>query len=101
VESIANRKKRRDPSSKHPNQKKKRKHTHTYTYNSHSHTRMSDVKLINVGELLSACVDAAQRAGDEIRKVWKSGDLQIKDKGGTNPHICVSESECVSESVSQ
>jgi hypothetical protein len=30
---------------------------------------------INIGELLDVCIDAAQTAGDEIRKVWKSGDL--------------------------
>mmetsp|Transcript_4218 Transcript_4218/g.12889 ORF Transcript_4218/g.12889 Transcript_4218/m.12889 type:complete len:341 (+) Transcript_4218:1299-2321(+) len=46
---------------------------------------MSDGDVINVGELLSACIDAAQRAGEEIRKVWMSGDLQIKDKGGNDP----------------
>jgi len=40
---------------------------------------------INVGVLLSACIDVAQRAGNEIRKVWKSGDLGVKDKGNDDP----------------
>ena len=30
---------------------------------------------INIGDLLNVCIDAAQIAGNEIRKVWKSGDL--------------------------
>lgn len=40
---------------------------------------------INLGSLLSVCIDAAQKAGNEIRKVWKSGDLGTKDKGGDDP----------------
>jgi hypothetical protein len=37
-----------------------------------SNTRMNK---INIGDLLNVCIDAAQIAGNEIRKVWKSGDL--------------------------
>eukprot|EP00027_Filamoeba_sp_ATCC50430_P003523 CAMPEP_0168545324 /NCGR_PEP_ID=MMETSP0413-20121227/2900_1 /TAXON_ID=136452 /ORGANISM="Filamoeba nolandi, Strain NC-AS-23-1" /LENGTH=301 /DNA_ID=CAMNT_0008575419 /DNA_START=8 /DNA_END=913 /DNA_ORIENTATION=+ len=36
---------------------------------------------INLGVLLSVCIDAAVKAGEIIRKVWKSNDLQIQDKG--------------------
>jgi fructose-1,6-bisphosphatase/inositol monophosphatase family enzyme len=39
----------------------------------------------DIGLLLSVCIDAAQRAGNEIRKVWKSGNLGIKDKGNDDP----------------
>eukprot|EP01104_Vermistella_antarctica_P006423 TRINITY_DN17125_c0_g1_i1.p1 TRINITY_DN17125_c0_g1~~TRINITY_DN17125_c0_g1_i1.p1 ORF type:complete len:316 (-),score=95.96 TRINITY_DN17125_c0_g1_i1:51-998(-) len=40
---------------------------------------------LDVVEVLSVCIDAAERAGEIIRQVWKSGDLQIKDKGGDDP----------------
>lgn len=40
---------------------------------------------VNLGELLSACIDAAQQAGQIITNVWKSGKLDIKDKGGDDP----------------
>jgi len=37
--------------------------------------------LVNIGELLSASIDLAERAGEIIRGVQKSGDLQVKIKG--------------------
>eukprot|EP01114_Cavostelium_apophysatum_P014975 TRINITY_DN3998_c0_g1_i2.p1 TRINITY_DN3998_c0_g1~~TRINITY_DN3998_c0_g1_i2.p1 ORF type:complete len:475 (-),score=112.19 TRINITY_DN3998_c0_g1_i2:33-1457(-) len=40
---------------------------------------------LNLGVLLSVCVDAAQKAGEIIRSVWKSGALDIKDKGNDDP----------------
>ncbi len=40
---------------------------------------------IHLGALLSTCIYAAQLAGNEIRKVWKSGDLGVKDKGNDDP----------------
>jgi hypothetical protein len=33
---------------------------------------------VNIGELLSACIDLAQLAGAEIRAVQKSGKLDVK-----------------------
>lgn len=41
---------------------------------------MSD-KTINIRELLSCCIGLAEKAGDIVREVAKSGDLQIKEKG--------------------
>jgi len=38
-------------------------------------------RTIHIGDLLCICIDAAKKAGNIIRNVWKSGDLQIKDKG--------------------
>jgi 3'(2'), 5'-bisphosphate nucleotidase len=40
---------------------------------------------IDIVQLLSACVDATRRAGALIRKVWKSGKLDIKMKGHDDP----------------
>jgi 3'-phosphoadenosine 5'-phosphosulfate (PAPS) 3'-phosphatase len=42
-------------------------------------------KTVNIGSLLSACIFASQRAGDVIQAVWKSGELDIKDKGNDDP----------------
>ena len=41
----------------------------------------TDSETINLGTVLSVCIDAAVKAGEIIRKVWKSNDLQIQDKG--------------------
>jgi len=46
---------------------------------------MANSSQINLGSLLSVCIDAAQRAGAIIRKVWKSGKLDIKEKGKDDP----------------
>ena len=62
-------------------------------------TNQHKMSQINIGQLLSVCVDAAQKAGNEIRSVWKSGDLGndkqlyvflldhkgVKDKGNDDP----------------
>jgi hypothetical protein len=36
---------------------------------------------INIRELLAVCIGLAERAGDIVREVAKSGDLQVKEKG--------------------
>jgi hypothetical protein len=36
---------------------------------------------VDLIELLSACIDLAERAGDVVREIAKSGDLQTKEKG--------------------
>jgi 3'(2'), 5'-bisphosphate nucleotidase len=38
-------------------------------------------KTINIRELLSHCIGLAEKAGDIVREVAKSGDLQVKEKG--------------------
>jgi len=50
-----------------------------------SHSGRMACEAINLSHLVSACIDSAQRAGAIIRKVWKSGDLDVKDKGNDDP----------------
>lgn len=38
------------------------------------------MSLINIKELVSACVDLAEQAGALIRQVHSSGDLQVQIK---------------------
>lgn len=38
-------------------------------------------KTIDLVELLSACVDLSERAGDIVREIAKSGELHTKEKG--------------------
>jgi hypothetical protein len=56
----------------------------SYKYNKHytqaKYTHMSG-KTINIRELLSHCIGLAEKAGDIVREVAKSGDLQVKEKG--------------------
>jgi len=40
---------------------------------------------INIGSLLSACMDVSKKAGAIIQDVWRSGILDIKDKGNDDP----------------
>jgi len=46
---------------------------------------------VNIGELLSVCIDAAQQAGGIIRKVWKSGELDVQEKTGKNDPLTVAD----------
>jgi 3'(2'), 5'-bisphosphate nucleotidase len=43
------------------------------------------METVNIGEILSVAIDAAEKAGEIIRKVWKSGKLDIKEKGVDDP----------------
>jgi len=45
----------------------------------------SQTGTLNLGELLSVAIDAAEKAGGIIRSVWKSGKLDIKEKGIDDP----------------
>eukprot|EP01114_Cavostelium_apophysatum_P013370 TRINITY_DN3224_c0_g2_i1.p1 TRINITY_DN3224_c0_g2~~TRINITY_DN3224_c0_g2_i1.p1 ORF type:complete len:330 (+),score=33.92 TRINITY_DN3224_c0_g2_i1:124-1113(+) len=47
--------------------------------------RYAMTEKINLGQLLSASIDASRQAGLIIQRVWKSGDLDIKDKGNDDP----------------
>jgi hypothetical protein len=38
-------------------------------------------KTIDLIELLSACVELSERAGDIVREIAKSGELDTKEKG--------------------
>jgi 3'(2'), 5'-bisphosphate nucleotidase len=40
---------------------------------------------INIGLLLSSCIDAAEQSGEIIRNIWNSGKLEIKNKGWDDP----------------
>eukprot|EP01118_Nematostelium_gracile_P010140 TRINITY_DN3468_c0_g1_i2.p1 TRINITY_DN3468_c0_g1~~TRINITY_DN3468_c0_g1_i2.p1 ORF type:complete len:340 (-),score=86.87 TRINITY_DN3468_c0_g1_i2:27-902(-) len=40
---------------------------------------------VNIGEIFSIAIGAAEKAGDIIRTVWKSGKLDIKEKGHDDP----------------
>ena len=59
--------------------KKKKKKEFERQFNSQKEQDIDEA--INLGELLSVCIDAAIKAGEIIREVWKSGKLDIVDKG--------------------
>lgn len=42
------------------------------TYSLREYSKMEQEELVNVGTLLSACIDAAQKAGGIIRKVSRN-----------------------------
>lgn len=42
-------------------------------------------KRLHLGELLSACIDASQRAATIIVRTWKSGKLDVRQKGVDDP----------------
>jgi len=46
---------------------------------------MQSSNTVDLGRLVSACIDLAQRAGAVIREVQKSGKLEVKQKGPDDP----------------